>query len=48
MKKIIKLTESDLTRIVKRVISEQESNGKELEFILVKNFLKSKSYEKYT
>ena len=41
MKKIIKLTESDLTRIVKRVISEQESNGKELEFILVKNFLKT-------
>jgi hypothetical protein len=41
MIKTIKLTESDLTRIVKRVISEQESNGKELEFILVKNFLKT-------
>ena len=26
MKKIIRLTENDLTRIVKRVISEQESN----------------------
>jgi hypothetical protein len=27
MKKIIKLTESDLTRIVKRVIKEQEENN---------------------
>ena len=41
MKRIIKLTESDLTRIVRRVIMEQGTNGKELEFILVKNFLKT-------
>jgi hypothetical protein len=41
MKKIIRLTESDLTRIIKRVIMEQETNGKELEFILVKNFLRT-------
>ena len=27
MKKVIKLTESDLTRIVKRVIKEQEENN---------------------
>jgi hypothetical protein len=41
MKRIIKLTESDLTRIVRRVIMEQKTNGAELEFILVKNFLKT-------
>jgi hypothetical protein len=35
MKKIIKLTESDLTRIVKRVIKENESeSGKYLETLL--------------
>jgi hypothetical protein len=41
MKRIIKLTESDLTRIVRRVIMEQGTNGKELEFIMVKNFLRT-------
>jgi hypothetical protein len=30
MKKIIKLTESDLTRIVKRTIMEMEEDGKNL------------------
>ena len=41
MKRIIKLTESDLTRIVRRVIKEQKvMTGKDIEFILVKNFLK--------
>ena len=41
MKRIIKLTESDLTRIVRRVIKEQKAmSGKDIEFILVKNFLK--------
>ena len=28
MKKVVRLTESDLTRIVKRVIKEQEDDGK--------------------
>lgn len=42
MKRIIKLTESDLTRIVRRVIKEQKAmSGKDIEFILVKNFLKT-------
>jgi hypothetical protein len=41
MKRIIKLTESDLTTIVRRVIMEQGTNGKELEFIMVKNFLRT-------
>ena len=42
MKRIIKLTESDLTRIVRRVIKEQKAmSGKGIEFILVKNFLKT-------
>ena len=30
MKKIVKLTESDLTRIVKRVIKENENNSKDI------------------
>ena len=42
MKRIIKLTESDLTRIVRRVIKEQKAmSGKDIQFILVKNILKT-------
>jgi predicted transcriptional regulator len=32
MKKVIKLTESDLTRIVKRVIDENKKNKKEMDW----------------
>ena len=32
MKKVIKLTESDLTRIVKRVINENKKNKKEMDW----------------
>jgi hypothetical protein len=40
MKKVIKLTESDLTRIVKRVIKENEDNNvKKLVSLLVNNGL---------
>jgi len=49
MKKIIRLTESDLLRIIKRVISEQETqqtiSGEESELI---GLLKSKGFKLYT
>ena len=45
MKKIIKLTESDLIRIVKQVISEQNTSGKwepnEIKFLEQKGFTKT-------
>jgi hypothetical protein len=54
MKRIIKLTESDLTRIVKRVIKESEEvffekkteNGQECEFELALMVKNSENYEK--
>jgi len=46
MKKIIKLTESDLVRIIKRVISEQETQGiTEQDFI---KLLDSNGFTRYT
>jgi len=39
MKRIIRLTENDLTRIVKRVISEQSVDAKKLEDILISKFI---------
>lgn len=37
--KVITLTESDLRRIVKRVISEQTADGESLENILISKFI---------
>lgn len=42
MKKILRLTESDLTRLVKRVIQEQSEQGEDLKTI--KNLFVSKGY----
>lgn len=42
MKKIVKLTESELTRIIKRVINEQESSQITPEFLLNQGFTNKK------
>jgi len=52
MKRIIKLTESDLTRIVKQVIKEQEEGGTSFDFSetnnkLLSNFFTVKNNFKY-
>lgn len=43
MKKIIRLTESDLTRLVKRVIAETDTDSK-VEFLKLDKKLKEKYY----
>lgn len=40
-KRVIRLTESDLRRIVKRVISEQSTDAKSLEKVLISKFIES-------
>lgn len=43
MKKVIKLTESDLTRLVERIISETDTDSK-VEFLKLDKKLKEKYY----
>ena len=46
MKKIIKLTESDLTRIVKRVMNEDKKNKKEMDWKKM-GFKSNEEYQKF-
>jgi predicted transcriptional regulator len=46
MKKIIRLTESDLTRIVKRVIIEEKKNKKEMDWKKM-GFESNDDYQKF-
>jgi len=46
MKKIIRLTESDLTRIVKRVIIEEKKNKKEMDWKKM-GFKSNEEYQKF-
>jgi len=46
MKKIIRLTESDLTRIIKKVISEKINDGKKLDQILISKFIEMENIGK--
>jgi hypothetical protein len=48
MKRIIKLTESDLTRIVRRIIKETEENDISADVTLLDNKLKNKTVNLYT
>jgi hypothetical protein len=48
MKKIIKLTESDLTRIVKRVIKEEDEMEKQFYIVAYPSHLKGKGVFIYT
>jgi predicted transcriptional regulator len=46
MKRIIRLTESDLTRIVKRVINEEKKNKKEMDWKKM-GFKSNEEYQKF-
>jgi hypothetical protein len=46
MKKVIRLTESDLTRIVRRVINEEKKNKKEMDWKKM-GFESNDDYQKF-